>query len=97
MPVDTLLAYSLAVIGALLTMLIALVVYVFFSLKGQVRDLAVDMNALTHSHLKMMHKEDCRATAGRVHTRLDEQDAQLHELNERMTRVETTLDLTEHC
>lgn len=96
MPVETLLACVLGIIGALLTMLIGLVVYVFLSLKGEVRNVASEVNELSRNRAKLVHKDDCRATAQRVHTRLDEFDATLQDLNGRMTRVETTLEM-EHC
>lgn len=97
MPVETVLAYALGVIGTLLLMLISLVVYVFRSLKGEVLGVKGDIGELSRNRAKLVHKDECRATVSRVHDRLDEHDAQIHELHERMARVETTLDLTEHC
>lgn len=98
MPLDvleTILAWALSSIGVLLTMLIGLVVYVFLSLKGEVLGIKSDISELSRNRAKLVHKDDCRETAQRVHARLNETDAQLLDLTERMTRVETTLDLTE--
>lgn len=95
MPLETLLAYALAVIGALLTMLIGLVVYVFVSLKSEVLGVKTDIGELSRNRAKLVHKEECRATTTRIHDRLDECEADLHQLNERMARAETLLELKE--
>lgn len=97
MSLETVLAYAFGLIGVLLSLLIALVVYVFISLKHEVLGLKLDIGELSRNRVKLVHKDDCRQTAGRVHERMDETDAQLQDLNARMTRVETTLDLVEHC
>lgn len=96
MSVENVLAYALGIIGVLLSMLIALVVYVFVSLKGEVLGVKTDIGELSRNRAKLVHKDECRESVRRVHDRLDEQEANLHQLNERMARVETTLDLTEH-
>lgn len=98
MPLDaleTILTCALGIIGVLLTMLIALVVYVFLSLKGEVLGIKSDISELSRSRAKLVHKAECRETAQRMHIRIDEQEAQLLGLTERMARVETALDLTE--
>lgn len=97
MSLETVLAYALGIIGALLTMLIALVVYVFVSLKGEVRGVAADVTSLTRNRVKLMHRDDCRTTTQRFQSQLDEMKEETHELSERVARVETALDLTEHC
>lgn len=98
MPLDafeTILTCVFGVIGMLLTLLIALVVYVFLSLKGEVLGIKNDISELSRNRAKLVHKSECRETAQRVHVRLDEQESQLQNLTERMARVETTLDLSE--
>lgn len=96
MSLETILAYALAVIGVLLSMLIALVVYVFVSLKSEVLGVKGDIGELSRNRAKLVHKDECRATTSRIHSRLDEHETDLHQLNERMTRAETLLQLKEH-
>lgn len=97
MSVETVLAYALGIIGVLLSMLIALVVYVFVSLKGEVRGVAADVTSLTRNRVKLMHRDDCRTNTQRFQDQLDELKEETHGLSERVARVETALDLTEHC
>ncbi len=93
MSVETLLTYALAMIGGLLGMNLGLVVYVFQSLKTEVRSVATEVSDLHRNRAKLVHRDDCRVLTERVHARLDEQEAHIHDLNERLARVETTLDL----
>lgn len=97
MSVETVLAYALGIIGALLTMLIGLVVYVFLSLKGEVRGVAADVTSLTRNRVKLMHRDDCRSTTQRLQEQLDEQQEEINELAQRMTRAETLLDADKEC
>lgn len=98
MPVETVLAYALCLIGVLLTMLIALVVYVFLSLKGEVRGVATEVSSLRDNRVKLVHRNDCRITSDHLQEQLDDHQEQLVELTNRMTRAETLLDFDkEHC
>lgn len=97
MSLETVLAYALAMIGMLLSLLIALVVYVFMNLKSEVLGVKGDIGELSRNRAKLVHKDECRDSVQRVHARIDEHDAQLLELNERVARMETKFDLTEHC
>lgn len=98
MPVETVLAYALCLIGTLLSMLIGLVVYVFHALKIQVQSVAADVNSLTRNRVKLMHRDDCRNNTQHLQEQLDEHQEQLVELTNRMTRAETLLDFDkEHC
>lgn len=97
MPIETILTYAQAIIGVLLSMLIALVVYVFLSLKGQVQSVAADVSSLTLGRAKLMHKDDCRATMQRFQGQLDEQQEYILQLANRVTRTETLLEIEDHC
>lgn len=93
MQIETVLAYALTAVGFLLTLLIGLIVYVFTSLRADVKGVALEVGELNRNRPKLMHKDDCRATTGRLHERLDEHEENLHTLGERMTRVEARMDL----
>lgn len=92
MSVETVLAYALGIIGVLLGMLIALVVYVFISLKGEVRGVAADVTSLTRNRVKLIHRDDCRTTTQRFQEKIDELREETQGLSERITRVETKLE-----
>lgn len=95
MPVETVLTYSLTIIGVLLSMLIALVVYVFVSLKSEVVKVATEVGDLNKNRAKLVHKDECHSSVGRMHSRLDEFESAQHELAHRVTRVEAQLELLE--
>lgn len=92
MSVETVLAYALGIIGVLLGMLIALVVYVFISLKGEVRGVAADVTSLTRNRVKLIHRDDCRTTTQRFQEKIDGLREETQGLSERITRVETKLE-----
>lgn len=92
MPLETVLAYSLGIIGFLLSLLIALIVYVFVSLRGEVHKVASDVRDLTFNRPKLMHRDDCRVTTTRIHDRLDEHEGMFQELGERVARIETQME-----
>lgn len=97
MSVETILAYALGVIGVLLTMNIALTVYIFKSLKGEVRSVATDVASLRDNRVKLMHRTDCRITTEHLQEQLDEQRGTIQGLSERMARAETKLHVGEPC
>lgn len=92
---EPLLAASVGLIGFLLSLLIALVAYVFISLRGEVRELAEEISELHDKRARLVHRDDCRITIDRIHDRLDEQDASIHQLHQRVARTETLLE--KHC
>ena len=95
MPIDTLmqlLQLALAVIGTLIGLLIALIVYVFLSLKSEVRQV---QDAVTEQGLKqarLVHKTECREVEDDINDHLDRHDNQLQDHNARIVRLETKLD-----
>lgn len=93
MQIETVLAYALTAFGFLLTLLIGLVVYVFTSLRADVKGVAFEVGELNRNRAKLIHREDCRATTNRLHERLDEHDENLQTLGERMTRVEARMEI----
>ena len=84
---ETLLAYSMGIIGTLLVLLISLVVYVFLTLREEVRGVSSDLSELNKHRVKLVHIDDCRLTVARVHERLDAMQG----LSERMARTEALL------
>ena len=95
MPIDTLmqlLQLALAVIGTLIGLLIALIVYVFLSLKSEVRQV---QDAVTEQGLKqarLVHKTECREVEDAINDHLERHDIQLQDHNSRIVRLETKLD-----
>ena len=89
---EAVLTYALSVIGVLLSLLIGLVVYVFVSLKSEVKGVAKEVGDLNKNRVKLVHKDECHATIGRMHSRLDEFETAQHELATRMVRVEAKLE-----
>ena len=81
---ETLLAYSMGIIGTLLVLLISLVVYVFLTLREEVRGVSSDLS-------EFVHIDDCRLTVARVHERLDDYEDAMQGLSERMARTEALL------
>lgn len=96
MSVETMLPYATGIISALLALLTGLLAYVFVSLRTEVLGVKTDIGELSRNRAKLVHKDECRESVRRVHKRLDEQEATLHQLNERVVRVEAILDRTEH-
>lgn len=86
------LPYALSIIGVLLSLLIGLVVYVFVSLKSEVKGVAKEVGDLNKNRVKLVHKDECHATAGRMHSRLDGVEAAQYDLATRMVRVEAKLE-----
>lgn len=82
---QTALTYSVGVIGVLLSLLIALVMWVFLSLKSEVRSIAVDVRELSVNHASLIRREDCHATTGRIYERLDD-------YSQRIARLETYME-----
>lgn len=85
---QTLLSWAFGVGAFLLTVLVGLVAYVFTSLKKDVEKVATGVTELHIGRVKLMHREDCRATVDYLNRRLDEQDAVAHEISERLSFVE---------
>ena len=56
---ETLLAYSMGIIGTLLVLLISLVVYVFLTLREEVRGVSSDLSELNKHRVKLVHIDDC--------------------------------------
>lgn len=88
---ETLLASSLGVIGALLMLLISLVVYVFLTLRQEVRGVSSEVAELSRHRVKLVHIDDCRLTAKRLHERLDDCEETVQGLSERVARTEALL------
>lgn len=88
MPVESLLAYALGMIGALLGLLIGLVVYVFVSLKSEVKSVATEVATLNVGRIKLIHRDDCRSTTDRIHERLDGQMETIRNLDTRLSVLE---------
>lgn len=88
---ETLLAYSMGAIGTLLLLLISLVVYVFLTLRQEVRGVSSDVSELSKSRLKLIHVDECRLTVGRLHQRLDDCEETVQGLSERVARTEALL------
>ena len=55
---ETLLAYSMGIIGTLLVLLISLVVYVFLTLREEVRGVSSDLSELNKHRVKLVHIDD---------------------------------------
>lgn len=92
---ETVLAYAFSIIGVLLLLLTSLVVYVFLSLRREVRELAAEVQELRDVRIKLMHRGDCRQAMQAVSGRLDLNDKDVYLLQERMARVETKLHIGE--
>lgn len=96
MPVDTLLhllQFALGVIGALITLLIALIVYVFLSLKGEVRQVQEAVAEHGLKQARLVHKTECREVEDALSAHLERHDSQLQDHSSRIVRIETTMDL----
>ena len=96
MPVDTLfqlLQYALAVIGALMGLLIALIVYVFISLKGEVQRVQAAVTEQGLKQARLVHKTECREVEDALHDHLERHDSQLLNHSQRLVRMETKLDI----
>ena len=87
---ETLLAYSMGIIGTLLVLLISLVVYVFLTLREEVRGVSSEVAALSN-RVKLVHIDTCRLTVSRIHERLDDCEETVQGLSERMARTEALL------
>lgn len=90
---ETVLAYAFSIIGVLLLLLTSLGVYVFLSLRCEVRELAVEVQELRDVRVKLVHREDCRQAMQTVGNNLDLNDNEVHSLQERVARVETRLNI----
>ncbi len=88
----TVLTYSMGVIGALLLLLISLVVYVFLTLRQEVRGVSTEVSELRKSRVKLIHVDDFRLTNERIHQRIDECEFGLHALGERLARAEAFIE-----
>ena len=91
MTTETLLVYSTAINGILFMLIIALVVYVFLTLRQEVRGIASDLSELSKHRVKLVHIDDCRLTVARVHERLDDCEEAMQGLSERVARTEALL------
>ena len=69
---ETLLAYSMGIIGTLLVLLISLVVYVFLTLREEVRGVSSEEAELSKHRVKLVHIVTCSLTVSRIHERLDD-------------------------
>lgn len=88
---ETLLAISVSIIGALLVLLISLVVYVFLTLRQEVRGVSSEVAELNKHRVKLVHIDACRLTASRIHERLDDCEETVQGLSERVARTEALL------
>jgi rRNA maturation protein Rpf1 len=89
---SVLLEYALGIIGALLALLIANAIRALLGLKNDMRALAADLKIVSEMRVKLVHREDCRIATTRIFERLDEHDAELSELGERVAKTETYYD-----
>lgn len=88
---ETLLITSLGINGTLLMLLISLVVYVFLTLRQEVRGVSAEVSELSKNRVKLVHVDDCRLTARRIHERLDGCETEVRDLTERVARTEALL------
>ncbi len=88
---ETLLVYSTAINGTLFMLIIALVVYVFLTLRQEVRGVSSEVAELSRHRVKLVHIDDCRLTAKRLHERLDDCEETVQGLSERVARTEALL------
>ena len=88
---ETLLAISSSAIGALLLMIISLIVYVFLTLKQEVRGVSSEVAELNRHKVKLVHIDTCRLTVSRFDERLDDCVEAVQGLSERMARSEALL------
>ena len=88
---ETLLVYSTAINGTLFMLIIALVVYVFLTIRQEVRGISSDLSELSKHRVKLVHIDDCRLTVARVHERLDDCEEAMQGLSERVARTEALL------
>lgn len=88
---ETLLVYSTAINGTLFMLIIALVVYVFLTLRQEVRGVSSEVAELSRHRVKLVHIDDCRLTAKRLHERLDDCEEAMQGLSERVARTEALL------
>lgn len=96
MPVDTLLQllqFALGVIGALILLLISLIVYVFLSLKGEVRQVQEAVTEQGIKQARLVHKTECREVEEAINDHLERNDSQLLNHSQRIVRMETKLDI----
>ena len=96
MPVDTLfqlLQYALAIIGALMSLIIALIVYVFISLKGEVQRVQAAVTEQGLKQARLVHKTECREVEDAINDHLERHDTLLGEHGSRLVRLETRLDM----
>lgn len=89
---ETLLVYSTAINGTLFMLLIALVVYVFLTLRQEVRGIASDLSELNKHRVKLVHINTCHLTVNRIHERLDDCEETVQGLSERVARTEALLE-----
>lgn len=95
MPVDTLLQLlqiALAVIGALMGLLIALIVYVFISLKGEVQRVQAAVTEQGLKQARLVHKTECREVEDSINEHLERHDTLLGEHGSRLVRLETRME-----
>ena len=88
---ETLLVYSTAINGTLFMLIISLVVYVFLTLREEVRGVSSDLSELNKHRVKLVHIDTCRLTVSRIHERLDDCEETVQGLSERMARTEALL------
>lgn len=88
---QTLLSWAFGVGAFLLTVLVGLVAYVFTSLKKDVEKVSLSVTGLHIGRAKLVHKDECRIAVARFQHCLDEQDASLDELSDRVAALEASV------
>ena len=69
--ISTALDWAIRLIGGLVALNLGTFVYIFKSLKSEVKDVGQKVSQLDTIRFKLVHKDDCRHALDRVHERID--------------------------
>lgn len=69
--ISTALDWAIRLIGGLVALNLGTLVYIFKSLKSEVKDVGQKVSQLDTIRFKLVHKDDCRHALDRVHERID--------------------------
>ena len=70
-----------------------LIVYVFLSLKSDVRRVQETVGEQGQRQAKLVHKAECREVEDAINDRIDKHENQLSDHSARLVRLETKLDV----
>ena len=93
MPVDmvsleSMLGWAIAIIAFLVGILLALLAFIFKTLKGDVAALGPQLKELLVRLARLVHKDECRDDMQAIRQHQDELDAQMDQLNTRVSHLE---------